>query len=181
MQVTHVGHVYLLEHVDGDGHTEVRFVNKEPGDEQEGTTTQEVCRMLIDRTRYCNNCLPHRVNEEIIYHLRMVIALHEARALEQAVKKGEVDIEYSTVAENGHLMLAMTAPLANATVHLRAVTPEWESQKPVYLNERLGIKTPPASLTGHVSLSTGEELEGLTDRTGPRVATPEQEDQQETT
>lgn len=78
------------------------FINKEEGCEHNGTTTQEVIRILIDRTRHCANCMPHRNNEQIVYHLRMALILHEARALERKVEKGYIMPEYIDTGEDGH-------------------------------------------------------------------------------
>lgn len=118
MKVVKRGHIYLLDtlkpHPDfqeGEpDRLEVHFVNKEPGQEECGVTTQEILRMLIDRTHYCHNCLPHRVNEEIIWHFRMAIALHEARAIEQQVAKGEFRPELVTLQQNGHFAFGRRIP-----------------------------------------------------------------------
>lgn len=104
------GHVYHLDHRGGDNTTEVRFVNEEPGHQEEGVTTQEVMRMLIDRTHYCHNCLPHRVNEQIIWHMRQIIALHEARAIEQKAWKGEIKPEFIPLGPDGHFKLGLDVP-----------------------------------------------------------------------
>lgn len=111
MKVLKRGHDYRLDHVDGEGHTDVAFVNKEPGQEKEGFTTQEVVRMLIDRTRYCNNCLPHWVNEQIIWHFRQIISLHEARALLQKTAKGELLPEFAATEKDGHFLIVPRAEI----------------------------------------------------------------------
>jgi hypothetical protein len=100
------GHRYALDQLGSADKQIVQFPNKEPGQEAPGSTTQEFVRMLIDRTHYCNNCLPHRVNEQIIWHFRMIIALHEGRALEQKVAKGELKPELQSIGPDGHLMLS---------------------------------------------------------------------------
>lgn len=103
MKVLHKGHRYELSVVNGDAPpVVVQFQNKEPGDECPGVTTQEVIRVLLDRTRYCNNCMPHRVNEEIVYHLRKALVLHEARALERKVDKGQLQPEFISTSHDGH-------------------------------------------------------------------------------
>ncbi len=83
----------------------ITFINKEPGREHDGTTTQEVIRILIDRTRHCANCMPHPNNERIVYHLRMALILHEARALERKVEKGYFRPEYLETGNDGHLQV----------------------------------------------------------------------------
>lgn len=133
MKVTETGHVYELANrsVETDKpHTsaqELVFVNKEPGAEHNGTTTQEVIRVLIDRTRHCNNCLPHPNNERVIYHLRMALALHEARAIERKVAKGDM-IEYIVTGEDGHFALKGQSPDIDAldTLRLEPYEQEWE-------------------------------------------------------
>lgn len=42
---------------------------------------------------------------QIVYHLRMALVLHEARALERQTEKGEIIPEYMEVGSNGHLKL----------------------------------------------------------------------------
>jgi len=81
------------------------FVNQQPGQTHGGTTTQEVVRALMDRTRHCANCMPHPNNERILYHLGMVLVLHEARALERRFEKGEIQIEYLPTVGGSHLDL----------------------------------------------------------------------------
>lgn len=89
----------------------ITFINKELGQEHNGTTTQEVIRILIDRTRHCANCMPHPNNERIVYHLRMALVLHEARALERKVEKDYFQVEYLETGLDGHLQLTQRAVL----------------------------------------------------------------------
>lgn len=84
----------------------ITFINKEPGAEHDGTTTQEIIRILIDRTRHCANCMPHPNNERIVYHLRMALILHEARALERKAEKGYFDPEYIETGADGHFKVS---------------------------------------------------------------------------
>jgi hypothetical protein len=90
----------------------ITFINKEKGREHNGTTTQEVIRILIDRTRHCANCMPHPNNERIVYHLRMALILHEARALERKVEKNYFAAEYLETGEDGHLKVVQNCVLA---------------------------------------------------------------------
>ena len=135
MEVKVAGHVYELADKDGNepARQTIVFSNREPNDRpRQGTTTQEILRVLIDRTRYCNNCLPHPNNERIIHHLRMALVLHEARALERGVEKGEYLPEFVKVQENGHF--ALTAAVVDKTqrdlltVNLNPYTPDWEKK-----------------------------------------------------
>lgn len=111
MKVLEKGHVYQPTNrkVEGGIHANgapdgqmITFINKEPGNEHAGTTTQEVIRILIDRTRHCANCMPHPNNERIVYHLRMALVLHEARALERKTEKGDFAPEYIQKGSDGH-------------------------------------------------------------------------------
>lgn len=121
MNIVEPGHVYDLDWLDGEPevmtnpdlacgseHPENRliFVNREEGTEHGGTQTQEVLRALIDRTMHCDNCLRWPGNDEIIYHLRMALVLHEARALERHVEKGESEPERAPTGRDGHFQLA---------------------------------------------------------------------------
>lgn len=110
MRIVEEGHVYelqTLDHSEKDGEPQLlTFVNREPGHEHEGTQTQEVLRALIDRTMHCDNCLRWPNNDLIIYHLRMALVMHEARALERKVEKGIIDPEHiMTNADDGHFAL----------------------------------------------------------------------------
>ena len=105
MKILHPGHIYELDYLDGDGETGVlHFVNREE-DPRAGTQTQEILRVLIDRTYHCHQCLPHEVNERIVHHLRMALVLHEARALERKVEKGLIQPEKMSLGMDGHFLL----------------------------------------------------------------------------
>ena len=111
MRVVEKGHVYKLRNkVTSVGpSTEpdqtIIFVNQQPGQEHAGCTTQEVLRALIDRTRHCANCMPHPNNARIVYHLQMALLLHETRALERRLEKGEIRPEYLPTVGGSHLLL----------------------------------------------------------------------------
>lgn len=108
MKVLERGHVYELngKMIAGVAYPQnLTFVNQQLDQEHGGCTTQEVIRALLDRTRHCANCMPHPNNERIVYHLRMALILHEARALERRVEKGEIRPEYLPTMEGSHLVL----------------------------------------------------------------------------
>ena|SRR5208283_77509 len=105
MKIIEPGHVYQLHTLDGIGVQHLTFVNREPGSEHEGTQTQEVLRALIDRTMHCDNCLRWEGNDKIIHHLRMALALHEARAIERKAEKGYYAPERLKVGADGHFTL----------------------------------------------------------------------------
>lgn len=110
MRVIEKGHIYQPVNRKEPGGKPVddqtiTFISKEPGREHDGTTTQEIIRILIDRTRHCANCMPHPNNERIVYHLRMALVLHEARALERKVEKDYFQVEYLETGLDGHLQV----------------------------------------------------------------------------
>jgi hypothetical protein len=106
MKIIEPGHVYELNSLDGDTPETLTFVNREEGQEHPGTQTQEVIRALIDRTMHCDNCKRWAGNDKIIHHLRMALALHEARAIERKAEKGLYEAENVKVNSNdGHFML----------------------------------------------------------------------------
>lgn len=121
MKITEPGHAYLLDCYDGEAYQSLVFVNREPGGEHAGTTTQEVLRALIDRTRYCDDCANWIGNDAIVYHLRMALALHEARALMRHAQRS-LAVEYIAVDKHdGHFALTnvpvdeQAAPLMRPT------------------------------------------------------------------
>lgn len=101
------GHRYLLSHLDGNEVTTLQFVQRNRHNPSlpniEGVTSQEVCRALIDRMKFLDKQAPSPVNKDIIHHLRMVIALHEARALIRKVEKGELFPEDFVLDYDGHI------------------------------------------------------------------------------
>lgn len=115
MKIVEPGHVYELGTLDGPARDPRRpdvdvqpvlvFVNREVGTEHGGTQTQEVLRALIDRTQHCDRCLRWPGNDQIIYHLRMALALHEARALERKTGKGLLQPEKIQVGPDGHFQI----------------------------------------------------------------------------
>ncbi len=113
MKIYERGHIYGLEHLDGENEEVLTFVNREDRPHP-GTTTQEVIRALIDRTRHCDNCLRWPGNDQIIHHLRMALLLHEIRALERKVEKNEIVVEQIKVSEDGHFRLLHEKPQSQA-------------------------------------------------------------------
>lgn len=141
MKVIEKGHIYEAEVRSVEDGKAVKtitppvltFINKEPGYEHDGTTTQEVLRILIDRTRHCNNCLPHRNNEQVIYHLRMALVMHEARALERRMEKGSYRPEYVTTGDDGHFLLDEVNPkhYGDGQLHTTELVParnDWDRE-----------------------------------------------------
>jgi hypothetical protein len=105
MKIIEPGHVYELNSLDGGTPETLTFVNREEGQEHPGTQTQEVLRALIDRTMHCDNCKRWDGNDKIIHHLRMALALHEARAIVRKAEKGYYKPEQMAVGADGHFTL----------------------------------------------------------------------------
>lgn len=135
MKITEDGHTYQLQQRGSADPQRLMFVNTEKGHEHVGITTQEAVRALIDRTQYCDACLPWSGNHLIVKHLRMVIALHEARALLTGVERGTIPIEQLLLDQQGHLALCFN--------------PAFEA-KPYHFDQR------PAPATETGSLQPGE-------------------------
>jgi hypothetical protein len=112
MKVIEKGHIYELDYIDDTCEKKYRhqkgkivFVNREGQNNHPGTQTQEVLRVLIDRTMHCDNCLPHPVDSAIVHHLRMALVLHEARALIRKTEKNLIEPENILVGTDGHFHL----------------------------------------------------------------------------
>lgn len=86
MRIIDPGHFYLLNNLDDNGQTLLRFVKRMgdayPGNTSAyaGTTTQEVLRALIDRIKYVDNQHAWPENQEVIDHLRIALVGLEMRA-----------------------------------------------------------------------------------------------------
>lgn len=104
--------MYLLHFLDTEKHPNLSeganvltFVNREPDHEHPGTQTQEVLRALIQRTQHCDRCLRWEGNDLIIRHLRMALALHEARAILRKTEKGLISPELIETGTDGHFKI----------------------------------------------------------------------------
>ena len=106
MRVIESGHIYELNNVVVPSVTQrLSFRRTDSGMLSDGLSNQEVLRVLIDRVEYMQRSLPHKNNPEIIAHLRAALILHESRALERKVEKGEIAPERLPVGEDGHFRL----------------------------------------------------------------------------
>jgi hypothetical protein len=114
MRVEIDGHLYDLEKVPegkpDEKPPQIRFASHE---EQiglwAGVTTQEILRVLIDRTWYCDTCLPSHLNDYIVHHLRMALVLHEARALIRKTEDGKIKPECIGLDRDGHFSLTTSS------------------------------------------------------------------------
>lgn len=108
MRVVEDGHIYELDQLDAlDGAKRILvFVNR-GATPHAGTINQEVIRALIHRVKFLEGELHHDVNERILFHLRMALALHESRAIERRVEKGKLRPEdVACDPSDGHFRLS---------------------------------------------------------------------------
>lgn len=105
MMVVDVGHKYLLKNNKADTCTELTFFKDACINDNgyAGTTNQEVVRALIDRIKFLDSQVPHKVNSEILYHLRKVIVLHEQRHMDRLLDKG-VPVEDLVTFNDSHVV-----------------------------------------------------------------------------
>lgn len=86
MKVIDPGHEYALDSLDGEFPQTLTFVKREgakyPGNvgSHPGTTTQEVLRAIIDRSRYVNQQMPCDETTEVIDLLVRSLVVLEQRA-----------------------------------------------------------------------------------------------------
>jgi hypothetical protein len=115
VKVIEEGHIYELDAQDRDEPETLVFLNREDNPHG-GTQTQEVLRALIDRTMHCDNCLRWEGNDQVIYHLRMALVLHESRALARKVHKGIMNPEDVITGYDGHFSVQEDTPSTDRLV-----------------------------------------------------------------
>lgn len=122
MEVIEPGHIYELDHLDGNRKQRLVFVNREDRP-HEGTQTQEVLRAnidsiecLVDRANHCDACLPWEGNYRIVKalseaqrQLRLALLYHEHRAIEHKMHKDGFKPETVRCAGDGHFPTPPTA------------------------------------------------------------------------
>lgn len=129
MQITEAGHIYVLDEVNTnnpDGPTSIysekqiiRYVNNEGPNYYKGIQSQELLRVLIDRTMHCDNCLRWPGNDKIIFCLRMALVLHETRALERKIEKRKLEPEHIILAKDGHFLLESKSNFAPSSDYMK--------------------------------------------------------------
>jgi len=106
MRVIKPGHLYALDQLDSDVAQQLQFVQRLPFHAPKpGVTNQEVLRALIDRVKVLNTEVPWQGNEQIIYHLRMALALHENRAVLRHIEKQQLPVEHYPTGPDGHWVI----------------------------------------------------------------------------
>lgn len=92
MRILEDGHQYALRHLESDGEETLTFCKRSGGpveydDDHPGTTTQEVLRALIQRTRFVDDILQSDENLHVLLHLRKALFHLEARAWRRKQQK----------------------------------------------------------------------------------------------
>lgn len=87
------GHVYELRNVDGPGVQRITFVRRRGPDaerreaSEEGLLSQQLIRVLIDRTLYLNAEDPCEEDTRIVHLLRNCLRLYESRAARRVIER----------------------------------------------------------------------------------------------
>jgi len=88
MKILDEGHRYKVKNKKTGVQKITFFKDKKiNGEGYDGTISQELIRVLIDRTIFLNEQRFHRFNDEIIFHLRKALALYEMRHLDRMIDK----------------------------------------------------------------------------------------------
>lgn len=95
MNVRDAGHIYEVENSDGPGFQEIRFVRRRDGvgelldhaQREPGILSQELLRVLIDRTLYLFAEAPCDEDTVIVEKLRDCLRLYESRAARRHIEK----------------------------------------------------------------------------------------------
>lgn len=116
MKIVEPGHTYAVTNVDGPGHQIIRFVKRRDsraellGEEEreEGIQSQELLRVLIDRTIYLHAEQPWPENVEVVKHLRKALSLYESRAARRHIEKLSMIERHEPCEDCGHLLCFCT-------------------------------------------------------------------------
>lgn len=111
MKIIDPGHAYEVQNIDGQGTQHIQFVKRRghdaellPEDDQvEGIQSQELLRVLIDRTLYLHAEQPWQENVKIVHHLRDALRLYESRAARRHIEKLSMPERHPVCASCGHI------------------------------------------------------------------------------
>lgn len=106
------GHLYEVSNADGDGTQRIQFVVRRdlageplpPERRREGILSQELLRVLIDRTLYLNSEDPCDEDVQIVHKLRDCLRLYESRAARRTIEKLSMPEHADTCDECGHIL-----------------------------------------------------------------------------
>jgi hypothetical protein len=100
MKTLREGHKYELAHTNGDGHEIVQFIEKRDIGNgiletvNEGTSNEEVIRMLINRMMYLNEWVYDPYNSEVLIHLQNALNALHARTADRVARGVEGTAKY---------------------------------------------------------------------------------------
>lgn len=98
MNVIVAGHRYRVQNFENKGaYALIQFIHKEPKQEGsselvtvcDGTTNEEVLKVLIDRMKYLNNKMECDENKQVISHLEESLKLLEERTAKRTKRNVE--------------------------------------------------------------------------------------------
>lgn len=128
MNIIEEGHIYVLTNHSPNGGNPtsqtITFLNNKKGQEHDGIINQDLIRVIIDRLKCLDNEVHWELNKEIIYHLRMAIALHEARAIIRKVELRKINAEEVIIGPDGHFDLDF-----QQRIHMSNAAKEYEDNE----------------------------------------------------
>lgn len=95
MKALYPGHLYQLDSMEGTNPQQIQFIEKQPNNEgqlvtvNDGTTNEEVVKMLLDRLQTLYTKLPSNETKNAAYHLEQALwwlELRTAKRLAQGVE-----------------------------------------------------------------------------------------------
>ena len=97
MKVLHEGHLYELQSFEGSEPQELQFIEKVPVEEgaielktvNDGTTNEELLKVLINRMQYLNSKFPCRENSIVITKLEESLMWLEKRTADRVARNVE--------------------------------------------------------------------------------------------
>lgn len=112
MKIIQPGHVYDVENIDGPGTQRIQFTERRGWDAEllpedkrtPGIQSQELLRVLIDRTIYLHAEQAWHENVDIINHLRAALTLYESRAAHRHLEKLSMIERHLPCSKCGHLL-----------------------------------------------------------------------------
>lgn len=92
MRCTDPGHTYYVPNLEAEGEQKIVFIKRSSkmvkhAEEYPGSNTQELIRVLIDRTKYLYDVGPCEETGNAIEWLRMALYEYEARAWRRKIQK----------------------------------------------------------------------------------------------
>lgn len=73
MRIHRPGHEYIISDSKGDDFQNLKFVEKDEFNYEEGTTNEDLIEVLIDRLNFLNNKFPCKENGVALHHLQQAV------------------------------------------------------------------------------------------------------------